>query len=520
MYKLSQTIYQLPRSSVSKIKLLALFLFRAEKESRWIIETKSKPINNPFDTPQKRIRYSRDDKGMSALFADQNQHRCRWIDERNCWYIYTGKVWRPDKGGKGVFKFVREFVEDLVHRYSQLYQGDEYVSWIKFASKYCSLSKMNALRDLGADLHMVSINDFDKNPKLLNLENGTYNLKNGKFWHHRPEDLLTRIANVTYRHDACCHRWLKFIDEIMEQDADKALFLQKALAYGLSGETNHECFFVLYGNKTRNGKGTLMSTIVNIMGSYSEVVQPESVMQKYKQGSTASPDIAKLKGARLVNISEPPRGSRFDEALMKQLTGRDPVTARFLNENEFTYTPQFKIYINTNHRVVINDPTLITSGRVREVPFNRTFEENEQDKGLKDYFQTDEAKAGILNWLLHGYRRMQQEGLKNPQSVEDSIKDYKAESDKVGQFKDEWLVEQSGAKTKIKDIYKTYESWCSDMGITPLGSLNFRKELELKGVDIRRSTGNQPFVYGYSLSCPCDNPFIDTDMSSTTPVNS
>ncbi len=182
----------------------------------------------------------------------------------------------------------------------------------------------------------------------------------------------------------------------MNGDMDKARFLQKALGYSVSGDTRFECMFFLYGETTRNGKGTLMESILRVIGDYGRAVRPETIALKHSVNSqNPSEDIARLAGIRLANISESSRGLLLNAAQVKSMTGNDTLNDRFLHENSFDFQPQFKLYVNTNYLPVITDTTLFTSGRVLIIPFDRHFEEYEQDKGLKAEFRKPEVQSAI-----------------------------------------------------------------------------------------------------------------------------
>lgn len=203
---------------------------------------------------------------------------------------------------------------------------------------------------------------------------------------------------VGYVPDAANEGFSKFIEEITSGDKEKAIFLQKALGYGISGDTRYECMFFLYGETTRNGKGTLMESVLSVMGDYGRAVRPETVALKSNNNSSnPTEDIARLAGIRFANISEPSRGLFLNAAQVKNMTGNDTLNARFLHENSFDFKPQFKLYVNTNYLPVINDMTIFSSNRVHIIPFDRYFKEWEQDKSMKSEFATDGAKSAIIS---------------------------------------------------------------------------------------------------------------------------
>jgi putative DNA primase/helicase len=153
------------------------------------------------------------------------------------------------------------------------------------------------------------------------------------------------------------------------------------------------------------------------LGDFSRTIQPETLSRRSTDGAKPSPDIARLKGARLVNMPEPEKGLELNIALVKQLTGGDTYVGRFLNENPIEYKPEFKIFINTNHLPRTSDDTVFSSDRVKLIPFDRHFKPEEQDKGLKRLFRKSDSKSGILNWLIEGYRLLKAEGLITPEKV-------------------------------------------------------------------------------------------------------
>ena len=165
-------------------------------------------------------------------------------------------------------------------------------------------------------------------------------------------------------------------------------------------------------------------------------------------------------------------------ALTKRLTGNDTITARYLHENSFEFRPNFKIFINTNHRPNITDLTLFESGRIKIIPFDRHFEENEQDKDLKSTFAKPENMSGILNWMLEGYKLFRSQGLAMPDSVVQATTDYQIFSDKMGQFFDECIEEKEGCELRRGAVYTRYKEWCGENGYRAEAAKNLNQEIE------------------------------------------
>lgn len=180
-------------------------------------------------------------------------------------------------------------------------------------------------------------------------------------------------------------------------------------------------------------------------------------------------------------ISEPSKGLLLNAAQVKNLTGNDTINARFLHENSFDFRPQFKIYMNTNYLPVVTDMTLFSSGRIMIIPFERHFEENQQDKTLKHIFSEASNQSAILNWLLEGYRSLENEGLAMPESVRFATERYRHESDKIGLFIEDELEPIPNAEERTSVVYDRYRKWCDSNGCFAENTRNFKQILAMYG---------------------------------------
>ena len=427
---------------------------------------------------EKNVRYPWNDVGFSNLFADVFNNQTVYVAERKCWFVFDGKRWVSDIEDLKVMELCKKLA-NAVMVYALGIQDEKLrTQAIKMANKWQTRrTRLTILHD-AESIHTAKLSDFDKDKYMFNCLNGTLNLLTGEFNEHASADLITKLANVTYDQTLHSDRWDQFIDEIMSNNQEKIEYLQQALGYALSGDTSCECLFFLYGATTRNGKGTLMESIVSMMGDYAAAVRPETIMLR-KNASSQGPseDLARLAGVRLANIAEPAKGIMLNSAQVKAMTGNDKINARFLHENSFDYYPQFKLYINTNYLPNINDMTLFTSHRIVIIPFERHFEPNEQDRSLKAYFQQDDVRSAILNWLYTGYRSFSKHGLFQPQIIEDSINNYFHESDKLGQFIEEMMEKGENLEVKTSKAYEEYGFWCDKNGYFRDSQRNFVSSL-------------------------------------------
>jgi putative DNA primase/helicase len=203
--------------------------------------------------------------------------------------------------------------------------------------------------------------------------------------------------------------------------------------------------------------------------------------KNFADSSGPSEDVARLNGARMVNVSEPEKSMVIDASLTKQMTGNNTLTARYLRENSFEFKPQFKLFIDTNHLPQISDMTLFESDRIRIIPFNRHFTAEERDIDLKSFFAEPANLSGILNWCLEGFRLYQEEGLKMPKSVASATADYRDQSDRLSMFTKQCLKKEAGQELRSSAIYTRYKDWCSDNGFKYENAANFKKKMSAAG---------------------------------------
>ena len=429
--------------------------------------------------PHSNPRYGREEIGMGNAFADYFKPIARYNSERGIWYVYDGTVWQPDMENLKVAELAKLLADKLYLFALTITEEDSRKRFIERVKKLQLRKHRETMIKDAKSVFPLSMKSFDRDIYLFNCKNGTLDLRTMEFRNHSPEDYLTKVSPVIYDPEAECPRWRTFIDEIMQGDKARSDYMQKAIGYALTGDTKMECLFILYGPTSRNGKGTTMESILRIMGEYGKNADPTMLQAKFNaQSGGPSEEIARLAGARFVNISEPEKKITLDAALTKRLTGNDTITARYLHENSFEFRPNFKIFINTNHRPNITDLTLFESGRIKIIPFDRHFEENEQDKGLKQLFAEPENMSGILNWMLEGYRMYRSQGLSMPDSVKQATMDYQMFSDKMGQFFDENIQEKPGSELRRAAIYTRYKEWCQENGYRAEAAKNLNTEIE------------------------------------------
>jgi putative DNA primase/helicase len=415
--------------------------------------------------PESNEKYRWTDNGNGRLFADVFKDKARYVPERKKWYCFDGTRWCEDVGSLKVMELCKKLADNLLKYALTITDEHKRTEFIKHCNKWQIRRNRETILKDACSIYPLSMCEFDRNPYLFNCVNGTLNLETMVFYEHNAEDFLTKISPVVYDPIATSERFESFITEVMSNDEEKARFLQKVLGYALTGDTKYECMFFLYGATTRNGKGTLMESILGVMGDYGNSVKPETIAVKQNTNSQApSEDIARLAGIRFANISEPPKGMLLNAAQIKSMTGNDTLNARFLHENSFDFKSQFKIYVNTNYLPVITDMTLFSSNRIFIIPFDRHFEPCEQDNTLKSEFAKAEVQSAILNWLIQGYILLEKEGLNPPKTVTKATEDFNNDCDKVKRFFEECLIGNPQAEVRTSKVYKAFREWCYSNG--------------------------------------------------------
>ena len=465
-------------------------------------------------------RYQMNDKSRGRLFSAVFKNKHRYNPLMKDYMFYDGKRWQKDTESIKARESAQKLSDEMIKYAVNVVEDDENRSYLKAVSKMASRTVRETMIADARVNNPISTEELDQDDYLLNVQNGTLDISGDKpvFKQHNPDDLLSKVCNVSYDPNAKCPEWEKFLSEIMMDDAEKIRYLQKIAGLSLTGNTEQESCFILYGSTTRNGKSTFCESLIYMLGDYALSMKPETLAQKQNNDSRSpSGDIARLAGARFVNASEPPKRMLFDTALLKTLLGRDSIVARHLHEREFQFVPKFKLMINTNFLPTITDDTVFSSGRINVVSFDRHFSEDEQDKKLKNRLRKPKELSGILNWCLEGLRLYRLEGLKRPEAVKQATESYRQDSDKVGNFISECLT-RSERNSKAGDIYKAYSDWCDDNGFGCENKQNFFSEMKAKGLFASSGTvGGKSYrniIRGYVVNDSFepvdsgDNPFI------------
>ena len=327
---------------------------------------------------------SYDDTGNAERVMDRYGDIIRYSYITKKFYVYNGIVWEEDNTGT-IRKLIDLMIKDMKNEKAIASEDIEEEDAIANLEKHIKNSRSNrSKKNIEDELkHNASIlpSEFDKNDMLLNTANGYLDLSSGELHEHDKEQMFSKVTNGEYTDTATPDTWISFLNDIFNYDQDMIHFIQKSLGYSLTGSSKEQVMFILLGNG-RNGKSLFVNTIAEILGDYSTNMQAESLMVK-RGGSNINNDIARLAGARFVTSSEPNEGFVFDEGLIKQMTGDDKITARFLHQENFEFEAKFKIWLATNHRPIVRGTDDGIWRRLIVIPFDVQIPEHKIDKDLK-----------------------------------------------------------------------------------------------------------------------------------------
>jgi len=398
------------------------------------------------------------DYGNAERLVHRHGDDIRFCHTAKRWMIWAGSRWTMDVTSE-VERRAKETVRSIYEEVAKTTDDVKRRPLADHARKSEAAPSIKRMMALAQSEPGVAItpDQLDRNPMLLNCNNGTLNLETGKLEPHNRAPLITKLVPVNYDPNAKCPTFRRFLIRIMGGNRRLIRFLQRAIGYALTGRTDEQVFFILYGTGS-NGKSTLLEVLRALLNDYAQQAPAEMLMARSSSGG-ANNEVARLQGVRLVSAMETEEGKRLALSMIKQLTGGDTVTARFLFGEYFEFTPHFKIMLTTNHKPHIPEDTEAIWRRVRLLPFNVTISESQRDRSLPTKLRAE--LPGILTWAVAGCLHWQRNGLGVPDEVQAAIQDYRDEMDDLGHFLSDCCERDPRAETQSAVLYGAYQDWCS-----------------------------------------------------------
>ena len=380
-------------------------------------------------------------------------------------------------------------------------EQDKGARLIKHAVRSHGLPKIEAMLKLAATVPgmTVGFHELDQDAWLLGVRNGVVNLRTGGLLVNQPSMLITKQCNASYDSTAQCPKWLTFLDQVFAGDAETIETLQRTLGYTLTGEVTEEKLFICFGFGS-NGKSVFGNVVSAILGDYGRMA-PSSLLTARRDGDTGPRnDLAALAGARYVSINELQAGDRLDEQIVKQLAGREPITARFLHKEFFTFNPTFTPWLRTNHKPIVTGDDEGIWRRLVLIHFRQQFTGAGIDLHLESKLLSE--RDGILAWMVEGALKWKKDGLKLSPTIRQEVATYRKDSDLLGEFLSECCVADPKTRIEQSTLYSRYQGWCDTNGMRSVAKATFTRRLVERGYDEAKSNGKR-FYAGLCLQGQC-----------------
>lgn len=467
-----------------------------------LLKYASDELPNDAGPDSTELTFNATDMGNAEQLVHQHWRKVRYCEKFGGWFVWDGRRFEKDETG-AVYRLTKETVRTIYGEASRTPDEDRRKELASWASTSERLQRIEAMIRLASKDEAIAVlpEDFDKDLYLLNVGNGIIDLRTGILKTHDPADLITKLAPVSYDADADMPVIKEWLLEIMDGSGNLVLFLQRAVGYSLTGDTREHILPICYGTGA-NGKSTFLGLIQEMLGDYATVTNTSALMVRRIEGISC--DVAMLKGARFVAAAEVEEGQRFAESLVKQLTGGDLISVRYLHCNPFTFKPTFKIWLAVNHKPVIRGTDLGIWRRVRLIPFTVTIPEDKQDQTLPAKLR--EELPGLLAWAVAGCLEWQLYGLGVPDEVKKATGQYQSEMDAVAQFIEACCTVLEGLAVRSSSIYTAWVAWCKSNGETETSNKAFSLKLEEKGFKKTKRKNGVWFI-GFGLNAnPGDDP--------------
>ena len=438
-------------------------------------------------------RHPETDVGNARRLVEALNGDARYDHASRSWYLFDGRCWRRDNDG-AIIRAAKQVGDQLLADAQAINDPEHRKRRISFAVKSQSHARIRAMVELAQSEDGVPFasSEFDSPPHLLNTLNGTIDLRTGEMRQHNRTDLLSRLIDMNYDPNCTCPTFERFVAQVFEQDDELIEFVHRVLGYAATGETREQLFLVLHGDGA-NGKSTLLRAIADALGPYSAHTPTETLLAR---NGGPSNDVARLMGARFVTASEADAHQRLNESFIKQVTGDEPVTARYLYGEFFTFVPMFKLALATNALPQVNgaDPALFR--RLRLIPFNRVFTAAEQDKELGAKLTAE--LPGILAWIVRGAAKWYRDGLTTPTAVLHAGAEFRADSDTVGTYIEDRCELAAGEIIQASNLFRDYRRFTDEAGREPLNQTAFGRALSRRGV-VAEKRGGATYRVGIKL---------------------
>jgi putative DNA primase/helicase len=415
--------------------------------------------------------------GLARRLVEEAKGRFRYAPEIRTWLVWDGARYAEDVTGE-VHRLAKRVV-DRLHAEARFANGrrDELIrAWLRFQTA----ARLRAIVELATTEPAVPVmmKELDADPWALNCANGVVDLRTGELRPHDPAELHTKLVPVDYEPAATAPVWQRFLGEVFAGDQTLMRFVQRFAGYSLTGDQGEQMFIFAHGSGS-NGKSTMLGTLRRLTGEYGVQLDPAVLTLGHNEQHPTG--LTDLRGARMVTTIETDAGKRLAEALVKMLTGGDPIRARRMRCDYFEFEPTHHIWFAANHLPAIRGTDLGIWRRIALVPFEVTFEGDRKDSDLPAKLEAE--AQGILAWAVNGCLEWQRDGLQVPDRVKAATASYRTSQDHLGRFLEERCTVENTAYVSARDLRAAYETWCEEQGEKPWSAKAVGNELTDRGFD-------------------------------------
>lgn len=402
---------------------------------------------------------------LVQIFVGQYGRDWHHVSAWGQWLHWTGHVWKNDSVG-AVVHAVRLVCRDAANKLNK--QNEQ--------RRLASARTIQAVVKIaGTDPQIaIEVDALDQHDMLLNTPDGIIDLETGAVGDHERRLLLTQITHVGA--DQGCPTWMTFLETIAGGDKELIAYLARVAGYCLTGCTKEQAFFLLHGSGA-NGKSVFLQTLAHVLGDYAATATADTFTNR--GGARHLSEIAGLRGARMVLVSETEADGQWAEARIKAVTGGERIRANFMYKDHFEFTPQFKLLVGTNHRPALGEVGEAMRRRLHLIPFSVTIPVESRDPDLAEKLKRE--AGGILGWMLAGCRAWQQIGLNPPACVVDAAEEYFSTEDRFGQWMEECCEIGSARKETSKALFLAWTNWAKEAGLDPKSSRYLGEQLRSRG---------------------------------------
>jgi putative DNA primase/helicase len=422
----------------------------------------------PIEFPSSNITVEWSEDALALALIDRHQDEWRYVPRWGIWMHFRAGRWVQDERHR-TLTYTRKVCRAAATE-----------SGLKELGKSATVAAVERLSRIDERM-ATAVEEWDRDPWFLNTPDGTVDLRTGVIREHKRSEYISKITAVAPK-DIPCPLFMAFLDKITGGNQELIGFLQRSLGYAITGLTKEHALFFWYGTGS-NGKSVLLNTVTSIVREYHVNATMETFIESHNERHLT--ELAFLRGAHVVTAVETEKGRHWAENKIKSLTGGDPISARFMRQDLFTFTPKFTLVIAGNHKPSLRSVDQAIRRRLHLVPFTVTIPVAEQDR---DLFEKLKAEwPAILHWLVQGCLEWQHVGLAPPKIVTDATEEYLADEDSITNWIDDRCVRDGSGWESTSELFASFTDWAQKSGEKWGTKKDFRQALDkVGGVQFKR----------------------------------